>query len=108
MEETGVVVPACNLSTWMVEEGRAGIQGHSQLHTNFKVNVGYRRPFLKKERRAYRLLSFRLALLKEARTHWGMSLQPCSGFSIKTPVKVDIEQLTPVKHKLVFRAWVSY
>lgn len=50
MEETGVVVHACNLSTWKVEEGRFGIQGHPQLHTKFSVNVGYKRPFLNKER----------------------------------------------------------
>jgi hypothetical protein len=29
----------------------------SQQHTKFKVNVGYGRPLLKKEKRAYGLLS---------------------------------------------------
>lgn len=43
MEEAGVVVHACNLSTWKVKEGRAGIQGHPQLR-KFMLNVGYRRP----------------------------------------------------------------
>lgn len=63
VEETGVAVHVCYLSTWKVEEGRSGIQGHPQLHTKFKVNVGYRSPFLKREKKKRQPLDYHYFLL---------------------------------------------
>lgn len=40
--EFGVVVNACNPSTWEVKAGSAG-QDHSQLHCVFKASLGYRK-----------------------------------------------------------------
>lgn len=40
-------MPPCLLSLWQVEAENLEVQGHLQVHSEFKISLGYMRPFLK-------------------------------------------------------------
>lgn len=44
-------VHACNSNTQEVEGGGSEVQGHPQLHSEFKASLGYIKPYLKIKRR---------------------------------------------------------
>lgn len=47
----GMVAHTYNLSIRVVEARESEVQGLPWLHSKFKANLGYRRPYLKKGRR---------------------------------------------------------
>jgi hypothetical protein len=46
--ELGLVVPACDSSTWEVEAGGSGVQSYPHLHRASEARLGYVRLCLKK------------------------------------------------------------
>ena len=41
------MVHICHPSTWEMEAGGSGVQGHPWLHSEFEASLGYMRPCLK-------------------------------------------------------------
>lgn len=44
LHKAGMAAHICNLSSWEVEAGGSEVQGHFQLHREFKSNLVYVKP----------------------------------------------------------------
>lgn len=52
LHTVGVRGGACNTSTLEVEARKAEVQGHSQLHSEFKDSMDYTRHYLKEKKKS--------------------------------------------------------
>lgn len=48
LNNAGVIVHACNVSTGVVGTGRSEVQAHPQLYREFKTSMEYTTPCLRK------------------------------------------------------------